>query len=301
VTRTLLVRLVVFLVAAAGTAGAGGCDGPTGAPHASGSASAETPAPGDHSLTLSVGANTYTYLLHAPPSYAPGKRLPLVIALHFYPGTGEEVRETIGMDGLADQANFLVAYPNGIDGGFNALVCCGATDDVGFLRTLAAHMVQVWSADPDRVYLTGISNGGDMSFRAAVEATGVFAAIGVVSAGFGGPRVQPADYAPKSPVSVITFIGTADQYFDIFRTGLDTWRQRLHCSRTTSGPLPGGARGTYERARCADGSDVDAYVIEQMGHVWPGAKSGQLAGSDIPVPATELIWAFFQAHPRLPH
>jgi polyhydroxybutyrate depolymerase len=300
VIRTLSVRLVVCLVAAAGTAGIVGCDGPTGGPHSSGSAPAETPAPGDHSLTLAFGANTYKYLLHAPPGYTRGKRLPLVIALHFYPGTGEEVRETIGMDGRADQANFLVAYPDGIDGGFNALVCCGTTDDVGFLRTLAAHIVQVWSADPDRVYLTGISNGGDMSLRAAVEASGVFAAIGVVSAGFGGPRVEPADYAPKSPVSLITFIGAADQYFDIFRNGLDTWRQRLKCARTTSGPLPAGARGTYERARCADGSDVDAYVIELMGHVWPGAKSGRLAGSDIPVPATELIWAFFEAHPRLP-
>src|SRR5438876_1685433 len=166
--RTLPIRLVVCLVAAVGMAGAVGCDGPTGERHSSGSASAETPAPGDHSLTLAFGANTYTYLLHAPPGYTPRKRLPLVIALHFYPGTGAEVRETIGMDARADQASFLVAYPDGIDGGFNALVCCGTTDDVGFLRTLAAHLVQVWSADPDRVYLTGISNGGDMSLRAAV-------------------------------------------------------------------------------------------------------------------------------------
>jgi len=296
----LSVRLVACVVAAVGAAGTAGCDGPAGKPQSSGSASAETPAPGDHSLTLAFGGNTYKYLLHAPPGYTPGKRLPLVIALHFYPGSGAEVRETIGMDGRADQANFLVAYPDGVDGGFNALVCCGSSDDVGFLRALVAHLVEAWSVDPDRVYLTGISNGGDMSLRAAVEATGVFAAIGVVSAGFGGPRVAPADYAPKKPVSLITFIGTADQYFDIFRTGLDTWRQRLKCSRTTSGPLPGGARGTYEGARCADGSDVDAYVIETMGHVWPGAKSGRLAGSDIPVPATELIWKFFAAHPRLP-
>jgi polyhydroxybutyrate depolymerase len=301
VTRTLSVRFVVCLVAA--LASAAGCDGAASRPRSSAPAAvaalAETPAPGDHSLMLAFGGNTYRYLLHAPPGYTPGKRLPLVIALHFYPGTGKEVRETIGMDGLADQASFLVAYPDGIGGGFNALVCCGTTDDVGFLRALAAHLVGAWSADSNRVYLTGISNGGDMSFRAAVEATGIFAAIGVVSAGFGGPLVAPADYAPKSPVSVITFIGTADPYFDIFRTGLDTWRQRLNCLRETSGPLPAGARGTYDRARCADGSDVDAYVIELMGHVWPGAKGGRLAGSDVPVRATELIWAFFEAHPQL--
>jgi polyhydroxybutyrate depolymerase len=37
-----------------------------------------------------------------------------------------------------------------------------------------------------------------------------------------------------------------------------------------------------------------------MGHVWPGAATGQLAGRDIPLPATELIWEFFKAHPRMP-
>jgi poly(3-hydroxybutyrate) depolymerase len=226
------------------------------------------------------------------------KQLPLVVALHAYPGDGAALREMIAMDAIADRESFLVAYPTGIGGGFNALVCCGNTDDVGFLRALTAHLITVWRADPNRVSVTGISNGGDMSFRAAVEATGVFAAIGVVSAGFGGPRVGATDYVPKSPVSVITFIGGQDQYFDVFRTGLDTWRQRLNCTPASSGPLPGGVRGTFSRAHCADGSDIDVYAIDRMGHAWPGAKNGRLAGWDIALPATELIWAFFAAHPR---
>lgn len=137
-----------------------------------------------------------------------------------------------------------------------------------------------------------------MSFRAAVEATGTFAAIGVVSGGFGGPKVEPADYVPKSPVSVITFIGTTDQYFPLLRQGLDTWRERLRCTAASSGPLPGGVAGAYNRHRCADGSDVDAYVIEGMGHLWPDARSGALAGPAFAVPATDLIWSFFAAHPR---
>jgi polyhydroxybutyrate depolymerase len=297
-----MLRTVTLLAAACLTLTACGGSTPGTTPPASTSPSpsAPTPAPGDHALTLASGGNTYKYLLHAPPGYTPDKRLPLVIVLHFYPGTGTQIRETTGFDPIADREGFLVAYPDGLSSGFNALICCGNTDDVGFLRALTAHLVERWQADPDRVYVTGISNGGDMSFRAAVEASDTFAAIGAVSGGYSGPLTTPATFVPKRPVSVITFIGTSDRFYPTFTTGLDTWRQRLKCPPSAPGTLPGGVAGSVTKARCADGSDVDVYTVDRMGHVWPGAATGQLAGRDIALPASELIWAFFKAHPRTP-
>jgi polyhydroxybutyrate depolymerase len=218
--------------------------------------------------------------------------------MHFYPGKGAELRDMIGMDAKADERNFLVAYPDGIGGGFNALICCGTADDVAFLKALTQHLVGSWRADPDRVYLTGISNGADMSFRGAIEATGMFAAIGVVSGGYGGIRTEKADYVPTRPVSVVTIIGTQDRYLTIFQTGIATWQQRLKCTPVAPAPPSPTPAATRSTARCADGSDVDVYVVTGMGHVWPGAKSGRLAGSDIPLVATDVIWEFFAAHPR---
>jgi polyhydroxybutyrate depolymerase len=253
---------------------------------------------GDHTLTLDVGGKQRSYLLHVPPGYRADKPVPLVVALHFYPGSGAALRDMIGMDAKADERGFLVAYPDGVAGGFNALVCCGAEDDVAFLRALTARLITDWRADPARVYATGISNGADMSFRAAVEATGVFAAIGAVSGGFGGPRVQAAGYAPKEPVSVVTVIGAQDQYYDVFQAGLKTWRERLRCRPVEA--TPGGARTVIRSsARCADGSDVEVYVVTDMGHSWPGAKQGQLALPGAPIVATDILWDFFAAHPRL--
>jgi poly(3-hydroxybutyrate) depolymerase len=259
---------------------------------------AERPAAGDHRLTLRHDGTERSYLLHAPPGYDPATPLPLVIALHFYPGDGAAMRQMVGLDAKADREHALVAYPDGRYGGFNALICCGSSDDVGFLKALTAHLVDTWRADPDRVYLTGISNGGDMSFRAAVEAEGMFAAIGVVSGGYSGPRTAAEDYVPKRPVSVITFIGGQDVYADIFSEGMRTWQRRLGC-RPAPGPrrtAPAGISRTD--ARCADDSDVTVYTIPDMGHSWPGATAGQLAAPRAGVVATDLVWAFFAAHPR---
>jgi len=260
------------------------------------SAEAPRPAAGDHRLTLDVGGKQRKFLVHAPPGYRGDRPVPLVIAMHFYPGSGDALRDMIGMDAKADEHGFLVAYPDGYGGGFNALVCCGAEDDVAFLKALTGRLTADWRADPERVYLTGISNGGDMSFRAAVEATGLFAAIGVVSGGYGGPRTESADFVPKSPVSVVTILGALDTNYDTFQAGLEKWRERLKCV-PTSAP-PGGAAGVRRSsARCADGSDVEVYVLADMGHSWPGAKTGQMAVPDAPLVATDVIWDFFADHP----
>jgi poly(3-hydroxybutyrate) depolymerase len=282
--------LVTGAMACAGERRPMGSDSPASA--------SERPGPVDHRLTLDVDGVTRTYLLHTPPGYqaGTGTALPLVIALHFYPGTGELLRDMIGMDAKADRHDFLVAYPDGLASGFNALVCCGNADDVAFLTALRQHLVTDWRADPDRVYLTGISNGGDMSFRAAVEASELFAAIGVVSGGYIGPLTEPSTYIPTNPVSVVTIIGAQDRFFPDFQTGMSMWQQRLTC--TSGGPAAPATEVTRTSTRCADGSDVDVYVVPDMAHVWPGATSGPLAGGDAPIVATDIVWDFFAAHPK---
>ncbi|MEV6693116.1 PHB depolymerase family esterase [Micromonospora sp. NPDC051196] len=249
-------------------------------------------------MTLDHGGTSRSYRLHAPPGYVPARPVPLVIALHPYPGNGLEMSQLFGWDELAERAGFLVAYPDGVDGGFNALVCCGNADDVGFLAALTGHLVETWGVDADRVYLTGISNGGDLSFRAAVEASGTFAAIGVVSGGFIGERTTAEDYTPQRPVSVITFIGEQDRYASQFRTGIDRWQQQLDCTPVAPPPAAPADGATLTRSRCADGSDVEVYLIGSMGHSWPGASGDRMSAPDVGLRATDLIWTFFAAHPR---
>jgi polyhydroxybutyrate depolymerase len=238
-----------------------------------------------------------SFLVYAPPSYVRGAPVPLVIGLHCRPCDGAFLRRLTGFDAVADRHGFLVAYPDGVGGAFNGMTCCGRADDVTFLRELARELVTTWGADPDRVYLAGISNGGDMSYRAAVETEGVFAAIGVVSAGYAGARAADAAYVPRAPVSLVTVIGTADRGYSSYDTGMTRWQERLRCSPAPAeAPAPAVARTV---ARCGDGSTVEVYRVTGMGHVWPGAAAGTLGWPEAPFSATEVLWRFFAEHPRV--
>ncbi|WP_093611482.1 alpha/beta hydrolase family esterase [Streptomyces indicus] len=253
------------------------------------------PAPGDHTVTVKWKGKDRSYAVHAPPSYEKGAKLPLVIVMHPYPSTGTHVAKLSDMSTKADKENFLVVYPEGVNGGMNALVCCGGEDDVGFIRTVTKSLVDTWGADPQRTYATGISNGGDMSFKLAVELSDTFAAIAPVSGGYSGRITDPDSYVPKSPVSVITFIGAEDKWYPTFNAGLTIWQERLKCKEQPPAKLP--QKITRTTAGCGDGSEVVAYRMPEMGHAWPQGKS-DMAEREAAVNATDLIWEFFKSHPK---
>lgn len=261
------------------------------------SAPLEKPGPGDHTVRFDLAGKTRSYVVHAPPGYTGAAALPLVVGLHFRPGDAAGIAELSALNAKADNENFLVVYPEGASGAFNALVCCGSEDDVGFIREVIARMVGTWKADAKRVYATGISNGGDMSFRLAVELPGTFAAVAPVSGGFIGQIAENPAYKPGTPVPVLTFIGGRDRNTTRFEEGITSWQQRLACTPSaTMSDLPRGI--THTTASCADGSEVRVYRLPEMGHSWPGAIIGQLSDPTAGISATDLIWDFFKTHAR---
>lgn len=80
--------------------------------------------PENQYVTVQVGVQKRTCLVHLPPWYDGQRLLPLVIALHGSGGTGSSMASTTGFDALADKYGFIAAYPDGIVGenhGWNAL------------------------------------------------------------------------------------------------------------------------------------------------------------------------------------
>ena len=282
----------------------------------------------DPSHELEFGGLKRSYLLHLPAN-APAGPLPLVLVLHGGGGSAESAARMTGFDAEADEHGFIAVYPNGTDKGrplramlgkqgfltWNAGSCCGYAqehniDDVGFIRAVVADVEKSHAVDSKRIYATGISNGGMMSYRLACEASDLVAAIGPVVG-----IVEIPDCKPAHPVAVIDFQGTDDENVPLaggigkkevgkkedrkpVQVSIDLWVQADGCTVTVKSEHPGIHLTNY--GGCADGTAVDYYVIQGGGHAWPGGDriSLLLDKPDPNVPATALIWSFFKDHPK---
>ncbi len=184
----------------------------------------QSPAPDEGSpavelvAALVVDGRERSYRLHIPPGLVPSAPSALVVGLHGGGGNGANLQAKVGLDAIADREGFLVAYPDGsgrLDDyllTWNAGNCCGyaldeQVDDTAFLRAMVADIARTYSIDPRRVYATGMSNGGMMSYRLACEAADLFAAVAPVAGALNLELCEPSE-----PVSVLAIHGTADQH-----------------------------------------------------------------------------------------
>jgi len=137
----------------------------------------------------------------------PSRAAPLIIAMHGFLGTSSNMRKKTRFDALAQRHGLIVAYPNGHrrrwNDGRNAR---GRTDDVSYLAGLIRALVADGRADPDRIFLSGHSNGGGMALRMACDRADLIAGIAVVATKI--PSAYRCDRGPAVPV--IFFHGTAD-------------------------------------------------------------------------------------------
>jgi len=94
---------------------------------------------------------------------------------------------------------------------WNAGHCCDpamrqSADDVGFVNALIDELSRMHPIDPDRIYVTGMSNGGMLSHRLGIELSHRIAAIAPVVATVFGDEKKPAN-----PVSALMLNGLLDR------------------------------------------------------------------------------------------
>jgi polyhydroxybutyrate depolymerase len=271
--------------------------------------------------------------LHVPPGYS-GKPTPLVIDIHGFLSNASQQEGWSAMDTVADREGFLVAYPNGAGSpqSWNAGDCCEFTDtgrdDVAFISALIDDVGKKSCVALDRVYATGMSNGGFMSHNLACNLSDRIAAIGPVAGVLGIP---PAACTPGRAVPVMEFHGTADPLVPYdggspsaslwgylyptsapptFRSVGDTvtfWRTQNGCSDTSMQTYASGDATCQTYSGCKDGAVVTLCTIMDGGHTWPGGSTtalpsiattivGKMSSS---IDASSQLWDFFKKY-RLP-
>ena len=268
-----------------------------------------------------------TYLLYVPAAFDGSDDWPLVINLHGYTGNAEVQMIYTDMNVVADTGHFLVAYPNGLTmtsnlpylphngQGWNSspegdslYYSADNVDDVGFLLEAINHIDADYGVNRDRVYATGFSSGGTMTYRLACEQSEVFAAIASAS----GPARSTLACTPKRAVPILHIHGTSDPNFGYDAPGdpfvksreetIQFWLDQNECGSTQTIKM-------YPDINQADSStaelqqwdnciaEVSHLKVTGGGHHIPGATDlifppffGNL---NMDIHGSEEIWKFF--------
>lgn len=248
------------------------------------------------------------YLLYVPDIYTGNEAVPLVFNLH---GAGSNAGQQAiysRLDLVADTANFIIVTPNAIinlwNSGFLAPYWSGP-DDVGLMSALIDHISSTHNVDLNRVYSTGMSMGGFMSYRLACELDNRIAAIASVT---GLMTDSVAFYCEaERRVPIMQIHGTEDgtvpyegslAYGGVNET-MEFWRNRNEClAAPIETDLPDIAPADETTVSlsvfedCEANSEVRLYTVHGGGHTWPGAFSlpGDVTSQEIK--ANVEVWNF---------
>jgi len=280
--------------------------------------------------TLSKGSLEVAGLQRHYRTYVPKglpKGAPLVLVMH---GSGEgpqalRVGTGYGFERLADQHGFAVVYPKSFGFDWNDCSSIGNTavngvraDDAGFLAALVDQLVAELGVDPQRVFAAGVSNGGSMALRLALEHPTRYRAVAAALANVPAPQNFQCQPAAQTP-SVMIMNGTADplvpyaggeiNLLGLFYKGGDvissTASAQYLADRNAIAGQPRvsltqtalGVRTEHANWRAADGrTEVELVTLHGAGHglPQPWARRPRLLGPSPMEPnGPALIWAFF--------
>lgn len=251
------------------------------------------------------------YLLYVPESYDPAKTVPLVINIHGFGQWPANQADVSQWNQIADEEGFIVVYPSGEGFPKRWRVTRLAEDpnaveiELQYFRDLIDKLSAEYSIDLERVYVSGLSNGGGMSLRLACSLSDRVAAIGGVA---GAYLVDLEECAGGVPA--IFFHGQADKIvpyeggpsnrfplpFPYIPTFVEDYAGLNGCDPNEIVFLDQDHVRGLRYEGCEPGAEVVFYTISDGGHTWPG-------GNDLPksitgkttheINATRLMWEFF--------
>ncbi len=254
-----------------------------------------------------------SFILYIPEIYS-GDEVPLIVNLHGYTSNAFEQMVYGDFRSIADTANFLLVHPMGTDDPsgnpyWNAEFG-GDTDDIGFLEALIDSLDVDYNIDLERVYFTGMSNGGFMSYTLACNLSNRIAAIASVTGTM--QKSQLVTCSPQHPMPVMEFHGTADvvvPYDGNFLWAstpevIDYWCTYNQCISSPEvtvlpdvDPEDGCTVELYEYYEGNNGSRVVHYKIIGGGHTWPGSIINTGNGNtNHDINASVEIWNFFRQY-----
>jgi polyhydroxybutyrate depolymerase len=262
--------------------------------------------------TIPFGGLQRTYRIYIPAIYNSNKAVPLVFNLHGL-GSNAAQQEVYGdFRGIADTANFILVCANGTQTaagqGWNNFATPGTgVDDVGFISALIDKVSSKYNINKNRIYSTGMSNGGFMSYDLACFLNTRIAAIASVTGSMIATHLKACKANRPTPVMEIHGTGDNTVKYDgtpglLTCTPIDTlvdfWARFNKCAAPVVTMLPNinTADGSTVEHRVygngKNGSSVELYKVINGAHTWPGSAV-PIAGTNQDFSASKEIWRFF--------
>jgi polyhydroxybutyrate depolymerase len=272
--------------------------------------------------TITVDGIERSYILHVPESVTNAKSSALVLVLHGGSGTAKGMNELTGFNKVSDEYGFILCYPQGVDKQWNdgrkvtqTYVNGVEVNDVKFISSLIDSLKSKYNIDSSRVYASGISNGGMMSFRLGCELNNRIAAIAPVA-------ISMSDYlynscSPGKPVPLMYIFGDDDPLVPYeggsirysrgevvsVQNTLGFWVKNNLCNEEpVTSEIDEWDDDTMVKKYVYSGStgrnEVVFYLVRGGGHTWPGGKQylpKLLVGrTSREFNASEEIWKWFE-------
>ena len=241
------------------------------------------------SFICAAGSRDYKVYV---PSRAEGRALPLIVMLHGCTQHPDDFAAGTGMNRLAEERGFIVAYP-GQPASANPSACWNWFDlahqkrdegEPAILAGITRAVMAEFAVDPARVYVAGLSAGGAMAAILSATYPELYAAAGVHSglphgvaadlpfaAMRGASKPAPGKRRAKGRVRTIVFHGANDRTVDPSnaeailadaRAGLSDPAQELQQDGVAGGRA-------YTRTIVTDARAVphaECWAIDGLGH-----------------------------------
>ena len=261
--------------------------------------------------TLAYGEISRTFILYVPSSYDSSSKQPLVFNFHGYSSNASEQMAYGDLRSQADANGFILVHPEALDDIYGRSYwnikgwSTSVHDDVKFVENLINLLMDKYSINAERIYSTGMSNGGFFSFHLACNLSASFAAVASVT---GSMTYETFDNCnPRKPTPVMQIHGSLDA--TVPYKGLDAlnmkpimdvmeyWKVSNGCDDyilSLPGILPGTSSWTetYEYNNCLNNTQNVHLYVQGAGHIWPGSRYSSIASPD----SSSRIWGFFSTY-----
>ena len=242
------------------------------------------------------------YFLYRPENLNLSESIPVLFALHGYGSTARNHLYYTNYAPMADNNNFIVVYPQGFPmrtvlASSNSHWNVGGwtigsdVNDVDFIDSVINLISKKIPIDEDRIYSSGMSNGGFMSYHLVCNLSNKIAAIASVTGSMTPETYE--DCNPSHPTPVLQIHGLQDvtvpysglSFMESIPKVIEYWRDFNSCDIEPDRIIQDNFSAGYvinidEYKNCSNDVNVKLILHSTMGHTWPSTNNHSVSASN---------------------